>query len=77
MQWMHVLMTYLRFALPMWLLAQMRITNLLHGWLIDAIDNKNVVDTYSIVEQISFRNRALLNLTLTSTREVFDRIEQY
>jgi hypothetical protein len=77
MQWMHVIMTYLRFALPMWLLAQMRITNLLHGWLIDAIDNSQMIDAPGIVEKISFRNRGLLNLTLTPTREVFDRIEQY
>lgn len=77
MQWMHVIMTFLRFALPMWMLAQMRITSFLHGWLIDAIDNGHVVNAARIVENISFRNRSLLNLTLTPTREVFDRIEQY
>lgn len=77
MQWMQVLMTFLRLAIPMWLLAQMRLTDFLHEWLIDAIDNGKVLDAARITKEISFRNHGLLSMTLTPTREVYDRIEQY
>jgi len=77
MQWLHVLMTFLRFSLPMWLLAQMRITSFLHEWLIDAIDNGHIVSAADIERRISVRNRGLLHPALTPTREVFERIEQY
>jgi hypothetical protein len=61
----------------MWLLAQMRITSFLHEWLIDAIDNGHIVSAADIERRISVRNRGLLHPTLTPTREVFERIEQY
>lgn len=77
MQWLHVLMTFLRFSLPMWLLAHMRITNLLHVWLIDAIDGGDLATQDEIESEIGHRNRELLHPTLTSTREIFERTELY
>ena len=77
MQWLHVLMTFLRFALPMWLLAQMRITNLLHEWLLDAIDNESIPDPSTLSDCIAERNREILHPTLAPTRELFERIESY
>jgi hypothetical protein len=77
MQWVQVLMTFLRFALPMWLLAQMRITRLLHAWLLDAVDRALVLDDATISRTIAERNRSLLHPTLTSTRELFEHIESY
>lgn len=77
MQWLQLLMTFLRFALPMWLLAQLQITRLLHGWLIDAVDHGNVVDASTVLRELSRRNRGLLHSTLTPTRELFEHIEQY
>ena len=77
MQWMQVLMTFLRFALPMWVLAHMRITRLLRTWLVDAIDGKDLVGEDLIVESISERNRRLLHPTLTATRELIEHTEQY
>ena len=77
MQWINVLMTFLRFATPIWLLAQMRVTSLLHGWLLDAMDCNNAADASTISGMISRRNRALLHPTLTPTREVFEHIERY
>ena len=50
MQWLQVLMTFLRLSLPMWLLAQMRITELLHSWLLNAVDRHEKIPT---TEQIS------------------------
>ena len=77
MQWLQVLMTFLRFALPMWLLAQMRVTGLLHAWMLDAIDNESVADDETITQSISERNRSLLHPTLTATREIFEHIDAY
>jgi hypothetical protein len=77
MQWIYVLMTFLRFALPMWLLAQMQVTNLLHEWLLDAVDKGHIVDSTHIVHKIAVRNLGLLHPTLTPTREVFEHIERY
>ena len=77
MQWVQVLMTFLRFVLPMWLLAHLRITSLIHGWLIDAMDNGAVVGTETVTSSIAARNRSLLHPTLTATRELFEHIESY
>ena len=77
MQWLQMLMTFLRFALPMWLLAQMRITDLLHAWLLDAVDRSQVPSAAALSRSISKRNRGLLSPTLTPTRELFERIESY
>jgi hypothetical protein len=77
MQWLQLLMTFLRFALPMWLLAQMQITRLLHHWLLEAVDNERIVDTAAIDAGLSARNHGLLHPTLTATRELFEHIECY
>ena len=78
MQWLQILMTFLRFALPMWLLGLMRVTDLLHEWLLDSVDNNSVdLDASSISKKISGRNKGLLHSTLTPTRELFDCIDGY
>ena len=77
MQWMQLLMTFLRFSLPMWLLAHMRITSLLHQWLIDAIDCDELPAQSDIEAKIKNRNQELLHSTLTPTREIFERTEMY
>lgn len=77
MQWLQLLMTFLRFALPMWLLAQMQITRLLHCWLLEAADNGRTVETAAIDAGLSTRNKGLLHPTLTATRELFEHIECY
>jgi hypothetical protein len=80
MQWLHLLMTFLRFALPIWVLAQMRLTRMLHDWVIDAADSEGDIDipsTAQITSAIATRNRQLLHPTLTPTRELFDYIDSY
>lgn len=77
MQWLHLLMTFLRFALPMWLLAQMQVTRLLHAWLLDAVDRGRIADANAALRGLATRNRGLLHPTLTPTRELFEHIEQY
>ncbi len=75
--WARILMTYLRFALPIWLLAQMRITCLVHRWIVDALDGVMVPDDAGILAALASRNRMLISPTLTPTREVFSRISDY
>ena len=77
MQWVHLLMTFLRFALPMWLLAHMRMTKLLHGWLLEAVDHGKLKKENEIVHAVRKRNRSLLHPTLVATRELIEHIESY
>lgn len=77
MQWLQLLMTFLRFALPMWLLAQMEITRLLHAWLIDAVDHGFIAETSVVLRGLARRNRGLLHPTLTPTRELFEHVARY
>lgn len=77
MQWLQVFMTLLRFSMPMWLLAQMRITSLLHGYLLAVIDQGAHIDSSRIEREIGGRNRGLLHPSLTPTREIFEKTEQY
>jgi hypothetical protein len=77
MQWLQLLMTFLRFALPMWLLAQIQITGLLHSWLIAAVDNGKLSESGTVLVSLARRNCGLLHPTLTPTRELFEHIECY
>lgn len=77
MQWVNVLMAFLRFATPIWLLAEMQTTSLLHGWLLDGMDRNTIPDASTISKMITRRNKSLLHPTLTPTREVFEHIERY
>ena len=77
MQWLEMFMTFLRFVMPMWLLAQMRITILLHGWLIDTIDSGVSIDQDTIKNGISERNLELLHPSLTATGEIFEATRTY
>lgn len=78
LQWLQILMTFLRFALPMWLLAHMRITILVYEWLVAAIDSTNSIpDERELLSVLEQRNRLLLQPTLTPTRELYEHIERY
>ena len=76
-QWMQLLMTFLRLALPMWLLAQMQTTRLLHSWLIEAMEEHPSPDPMTIKRKLRDRNRGLLQPTLSPTRELFEHTERY
>ena len=77
MQWLQVFMTFLRFSMPMWLLAQMRITSLLHEYLLAVLDQGAHFESSHIEREIGGRNRGLLHPSLTPTREIFEKTEQY
>lgn len=75
--WLRLLMTHLRFSLPMWLLAQMRITTIIHGSLLEAVDGQTAPSEDDVVAALGYRNRNLLRPTLTPTRDVFSIISDY
>lgn len=77
MQWLYLFMTFLRFALPMWLLAHMQITRLVHSWLLEALDHECVVESQIILNGLKDRYKGLLHPTLTPTRELFEHIDRY
>lgn len=78
MQWLQLLMTFLRFALPMWLLAQMQVTQMVHEWIIHAVDTQgDIPNTELISSNLAARNRDILHPTLTPTRELFEHIDRY
>lgn len=77
MQWLELLMTFLRFVMPMWLLSQMRITVMLHGWLIDTIDSGESIKQETIEKEISQRNLELLHPSMTATSEIFEATRTY
>ena len=74
---MQLLMTFLRLALPMWLLAQMQITRLLHSWLVLSANGGVPPDQQAIAHALAGRNRGLLHPTLTPTRQLFEHTERY
>ena len=77
MQWLQVLMTFLRFSMPIWLLAQMQITSLLHTYLLMVVEKGNITNSNRIEADIRNRYIGLLHPSLTPTREIFEKTEQY
>lgn len=77
MLWLRLLMTYIRFVLPVWLLAQMQITTLVYRWLLNAMSSGNLPSDADIFAALARRNRNLITPTLTPTRELFGRISDY
>jgi hypothetical protein len=75
--WIKIIMSFLRFSLPMWLLGHMQITCLVHGWLLDSMTNGIVPDEDHLAEKILARNQQILKPTLTPSRELFNRIGEY
>jgi hypothetical protein len=75
--WLQVLMTFLRFSLPMWLLAQMQMTVHLHGWLLAAVTSGSVPSMAEVQACLTRRHERLLSPTITATSELFDRIISY
>jgi hypothetical protein len=75
--WIRVLMTYLRLALPVWMLSQMRLTTLVHDWAIAALDGGSIPDEATVMSAIASRGRSLLRPTLAPTRELQEHIERY
>ena len=77
MQWIDLFMTYLRFVVPIWLLAQMKLSRILYGWLLDSMQNGYIPTMSEIADKLARRNRELLTPTITPTRTLHEHIESY
>lgn len=77
LQWLQLLMTFLRFALPIWLLASMRPTVLLRDWLVDALTSGRVPDEEALRRAVASRHRSLLHPTTTPTSGVLRHVELF
>jgi hypothetical protein len=74
--WMELLKSFLRLALPSWLLAHMRLTVLLRDWTLSAFGG-TVVDDAMIEAGITSRGQGLFHPTQTGSNEVTLHIQNY
>lgn len=75
--WLQLLMTFLRFSLPMWYLAQMRFTTLVHKWILDAMDHSVCLDHDRILAALGSKHQNLIRPTLTPTNSIDAQIIEY
>ena len=78
MQWIQIFMTFLRFSIPIWVLAQMKITVIIYNY-IDKIYTKNIVpDQEEIISNILHRNKGMLTPSKDYNKELIsNKIEEY
>jgi hypothetical protein len=74
--WMELLKSFLRLALPSWLLAHMRITVLLRDWTLSAFGG-SVTDDKIVESGIASRWQGIFHPTQTGSNEVRLHIENY
>jgi hypothetical protein len=74
--WLELLKSFLRLALPSWLLAHMRLTVMLRDWTLAALGG-TVVDEVTIATDISGRWKSLFHPTQTGSNEVTLHIQNY
>ena len=77
MQWLSILMSFLRIALPTYLLSHMKLTVYLRDWALHALETGEAPSQQDITSSISTRNSGLFHPTSTPSREVFQHVEAY
>jgi len=75
--WIKILMTFLRFSLPMWLLAEMQLTVITHGWFLNAFNERVTPTDQQILDAFSARNKDILRPTITPTKQLDICIAEY
>ena len=76
--WLQLLMTFLRIATPIWLLAQMELTIKLHEWIVGVLDQEIPIPSEKdIIKSVLGRNEKLLQATIDPSRALTDKIEFY
>lgn len=74
LSWLQILMAYLRFALPSFLLSQMRITIMLRNW----VTSKEIAsDDRNVLSSILGRNKDLFIVSSTPSRLVEAQVSKY
>jgi hypothetical protein len=77
LRWIQLLMTFLRLALPIWLLASMRLTVILRDWLVSALEGNGTPSEAILLAAIANRHTPLLHPTTTPTDEVRRHVQAY
>lgn len=76
-QWIALFKTYIRLAIPVWLIAQMRHTIYARNWIMAALQGGDLSTQSEIQEAILERNLGIFHPTTTPTREIFQHVEDY
>lgn len=76
-QWLGLVMAFMRIATPVYMLAHMRLTVWLRDKVFDALENGDTCDDEAVMSGIYNRRAGLLHPTLTPSREVFQHVDEY
>lgn len=77
LQWLQLILGFLRFALPMWVLARMRSTEILNESLKSALNSDAPKSEQSLLELISNRHTKLIPLPSTSIKLIDHKVSSY
>jgi len=77
LHWIKILQTYLRFSLPMWVLAKMKTMHILHKWILGALDGNNPPSNKKIEDSLQQRYENLLPTSQIPDREIQVNVETY
>ena len=77
MLWLKLLMTFLRFSLPMWFLARLEVTVIVRDVLVDALSGRTLASAQILQDRMCARNLRILEPSLTRSRLLYDRIAKY
>jgi hypothetical protein len=75
--WLKLVMTFMRFALPMWFLSRLEITVIVRNALIDALSGLPLPTTDELRERICSRNLKVVQPSLTRSRLIYNRMAKY
>lgn len=76
-EWLRVFMGFLRLVIPLWMLAQMRMTVLLRGWIGDMMRNEDVPSEKDLMDRIRNRNLDIFVPTRTPSTMIQRHIKTY
>jgi hypothetical protein len=75
--WLRLVMTFLRFALPMWFLARLESTVLLREAVAESLEGRPPQNAEALRDRFLARNRFLLAPSITRSRLLYDKVAKY
>ena len=76
-EWLFFLISFLRVATTMWMLAHLRITIMVRDWVLSSALKNAVPAADEILTAICKRHEGVLHPSSSPTREVFEHVETY
>lgn len=77
LQWLELLKTFLRFSTSSWVLAQMKIAVLVHGWCRDCLEGRSPPSLADAINEVRSRNRSLFHPVNTGGDELEFHVQRY